>query len=204
MTSGRTEHPLAAVRRVVALIAVLLTACLAGAPASAAGEVETILARIETPRGVAVPFVERRKNALLEEPLRLTGTVTFGEDGVLSKIIEHPFHERVSISRDAVELERDGRTRRLSLRRKDEVRSFYVALRALLEGDADTLNALFEIEATTGAGRWTLKLVPSGPPLSEFLHCMVIRGRSGRVHLIRTVQSGGDWQEMTFESGGPE
>ncbi|MGH8495495.1 MAG: LolA-related protein [Gammaproteobacteria bacterium] len=174
-------------------------------PAAAAdSQFEAILARIDTPRGVSIPFVEKRKNPLLEEPLVLTGEVAFDQDGRLSKTIESPFRERVTISRDAVELERDGRTRRLSLRRKDDVRAFYIALRALLEGDAKALNELFEIETTTDAERWTLVLVPAGPPLSEFLESMVISGHSAQVSRIRTVQSEDDWQEMTFDTGGAE
>lgn len=188
MTSGRIKPLL--------ILAVLPWIALAGPPDS----FEAILEGIDTPRGVAIPFVEKRQNSLLDEPLVLTGEVIFDHDGRLSKIIEIPFRERVTISHDAVELEREGRTKRLSLRRKEDVGAFYVALRALLEGDAKTLLDLFEVETTIDGGCWTIMLVPNAGPLSEFLESMTISGSAAQVSRIRTVHFDGNWQELSFNA----
>ena len=175
----------------------MLCLALSAAPAPA-DDFESILAGIETPRDVAIPFQEQRGNALLAEPLVLTGEVEFGADGALSKSIETPFRERVVITRDTLELTRDGRTRRLSLQRKDDVRQFHVALRALLEGDVQTLRGLFAIESTRNADCWRLVLVPAGPPLASFVDRMIVSGRSSRVLEVRTEHAADDWQSMSF------
>ncbi|HUO81318.1 MAG TPA: LolA-related protein [Gammaproteobacteria bacterium] len=165
---------------------------------AAADDFESILEAIETPRDVPIPFVEKRGNALLAEPLVLTGEAEFGADGTLSKSIETPFRERVVITRDMLELTRDGRTRRLSLQRKDDVRQFYAALRALLEGDAQTLRELFTIETARNADCWRLVLVPAAEPLAAFVGRMVVSGRSSRVLEVRTEHAADDWQSLSF------
>jgi hypothetical protein len=173
--------------------------CLAIGPAPApADDFETILAGIETPRDLAMPFEEKRGNALLAEPLVLRGEVEFSADGALSKSIETPFRERVVISRDTLELTRDGRTRRLSLQRKDDLRQFHVALRALLEGDAPALRELFAIESTRDGDCWRLVLVPAGQPLASFMDRMIVSGRSSRVLEVRTEHAADEWQSMSF------
>lgn len=189
-----------------ALAAFLIAAAWPAMPAAALtapDAFEAILARIDTPRDVPMPFVERRKNALLAEPLVLTGEAVFNADGSLSKTIETPFRERVTITREALEVTREGRTRRLSLRRKDDLRQFYAALRALLEGDARTLRELFEIEATREAERWQLTMTPTGAPLGRFLESMVISGQGSQVLEIRSAQPGGDWQSLSFAGEAP-
>ena len=173
--------------------------CLAAwAAPAAADDFESILEAIETPRDVPIPFVEKRGNALLAEPLVLTGDAEFGADGTLSKSIETPFRERVVITRDMLVLTRDGRTRRLSLQRKDDVRQFYAALRALLEGDAQTLRELFTIETARNADCWRLVLVPAAEPLAAFVGRMVVSGRSSRVLEVRTEHAADDWQSLSF------
>jgi hypothetical protein len=74
-----------------------------------------IIGNIDTPRNETIPFVEKRQNQLLEEPLILHGEVLFAEDGTLSKRIERPVQERVTISGDSLELARNGRVRRETL-----------------------------------------------------------------------------------------
>ena len=192
MTSGRDPRRARDARLAAAL-------CLAvWAAPTAADDFESILEAIETPRDVSIPFVEKRGNALLAEPLVLTGEVEFSADGALAKTIETPFRERVVITRDRLELTRDGRTRRLSLQRKDDVRQFYAALRALLEGDAQTLRELFTIETARNADCWRLVLVPAAEPLAAFVGKMVVSGRSSRVLEVRTELSADDWHSLSF------
>ncbi|CAN5266224.1 hypothetical protein BH24PSE2_BH24PSE2_13990 [soil metagenome] len=190
----RARCPLAASLSLF-LLAMLVPFAVSAGPAVDAG---AILERIDTPLDTEMPFIETRMNPLLEEPLHLSGRVTFTSGGELTKLIERPFIERVGIARDHVELERDGEITRLSLRRRPGLRNFYRTLRALLEGDAAALLEMFEARATADGDCWTIVLSPSNEPLREFLERMTIAGRGSQIDRIRTVQAQDDWQELSF------
>ncbi len=176
---------------------------------AAAGDVDTaaeIFQSLHTPRDVPVAFVERRSNALLTEPMELTGLVVFSAEGVLSKIITDPVRERVMISPDRIRLERDGRARELPISRQKGAREFYLGLRALLDGDLDTVTELFEITATRSDAKhdWRIELVPRKQRMKNFVERMVVSGAGSKVTRIRTVQSADEWQEMILDSIGRE
>lgn len=161
--------------------------------------VAEILEGIDTPRDEPIAFVEKRQNALLEVPLVLYGDVIFTADGALSKQIERPIQERVTITADDMELERDGRTRRVSLDKRTGVRVFYAGMRALLSGDVDELFELFDVAAEESDDRWSIRLVPKDEALRTFVEQLTISGQGGRVIGVHTVQPGGDWQQMSFD-----
>ena len=162
--------------------------------------VATILGGIKMPRDAPIPFVEKRQSQLLEEPLILFGEVLFTQDGTLSKRIEKPFQERVTISADSMEMERKGRVRRVSLDKRAGVKVFYAGMRALLNGDTDALFELFEVATTAGEDEsWTIELVPKAADLRTFVEQLTISGQGGQVLTVHTNQPGGDWQEMSFK-----
>jgi hypothetical protein len=159
-----------------------------------------ILSRVQTPTNVAIPFVERRKNQLLKEPLVLSGEIDFSAGDSLTKRITSPFSERVTISRTAVEIERDGQTRRLSLKRKKGLTEFYEGLKALFGKDVETLMTLFDVESVSAGDAWEIVLIPANSNLEKSLERMTIGGYKSRVTLIRTVQSPETWQELSFQT----
>lgn len=157
-----------------------------------------ILSRVETPSSTVIPFVELRKNALLEQPMVLSGEIYFPAPGTLSKHITSPFEERVTISSIAVEIEKNGENRRLPLKRKKGLLEFYTGLNALLEKDLVTLMALFDVESLSGGETWSIVLVPADARLEKSLERMIISGADSRVTGVRTVQSDTVWQELSF------
>lgn len=161
-----------------------------------------ILSRVETPASSVIPFVELRKNALLEQPMVLSGEIDFSVPGSLSKHITSPFEERVTISSAAVEIERNGETRRLPLKRKKGLVEFYTGLNALLNRDVVTLMALFDVESLSTGDTWSIVLIPTNTSLEKSLERMIITGKKTRVTVVRTVQSEDIWQELSF--GNPD
>ena len=162
--------------------------------------VAAILGNIVTPKNEPIPFIERRQSQLLEEPLVLYGEVLFTQDGVLSKRIERPFKERVTISADSMEMERKGRVRRVSLDKRAGVKVFYAGMRALLDGDTGALFELFNVSAPAGEdANWTIELIPKEADLRTFVEQLTISGKGGQVLTVHTDQPGGDWQEMSFK-----
>ncbi len=193
MTSGRWIRYAVRGATLVALL-------LAGATTSAATQeqIESIILGIDTPRDRPIYFVERRTNRLLTKPLTLKGNIRFSADGTLSKKIEEPFQERVTISARHVELERKDKIKRLALDRRPDVKAFYVGIQALLDGDAATLLESFDVTLTERGDRWSLNLTPREKKLRKFVAHMVISGIASQVRMVRTEQPDGNWQEMSF------
>ena len=162
-------------------------------------QIESVVRGIDTPRDTLIPFVERRANRLLTEPLKISGQILFTADGTLSKQVDPPFDESITISARRVEFSRMGKTRRVSLNRRPDIKAFYVGMQALLAGDASALLDSFEVVSTIDTDHWSLDLVPREEKLRTFVSRMVISGRAGRVLTVRTEQPGGDWQEMSFD-----
>lgn len=177
-----------------------LVLLLAGVVTSAATpeQVESIIRGIDTARDTPIAFVERRTNRLLAEPLTLKGNIQFSADGTLSKQIEAPFDERITISARHVELQRKGKIKRLSLNRRPDIKAFYVGMQALLAGDAATLFESFDVTLTESGDHWSLDLTPKEKKLRKFVAHMVISGIAARVQMVRTEQPDGNWQEMSF------
>jgi hypothetical protein len=160
---------------------------------------------LHTPRDVPVAFIEHRGNALLSEPLVLTGSVVLSTDGELSKIITGPVHESVVITPDRIRLERDGHAREMPIGRQKGAREFYLGLRALLGGDLDTVTELFEITVTRGGDDgWRIELVPRKQRMKKFVERMIVSGEGSTIMRIHTIQSVDSWQEMIFDSVGHE
>ena len=161
--------------------------------------VAAILSDISTPRNEPISFIEKRQSQLLEEPLVLYGEVLFTQEGTLSKRIEKPFQERVTISAHSMEMERKGRIRRVSLDKRAGVKVFYAGMRALLDGDTSTLYELFDVSTFAAEDtNWTIALIPKEADLRTFVEQLTISGQGGQVLTVHTDQPGGDWQEMSF------
>jgi len=163
-------------------------------------QVESIIRGIETPRDTPIPFVEHRTSQLLTKPLTLNGEIEFTTDGTLSKQVGKPFDEHITISAQRVELRRKDKVRRLSLDRRPDIKAFYVGMQALLAGDVSALFESFDISATESADGWSLELAPREKKLRKFVARLVISGEAAQVRIVRTEQSGGDWQEMSFHA----
>lgn len=157
-----------------------------------------ILDEIEARRDEAIPFVETRHSQLLEQPLILHGHVIFTADAALSKRIEQPVRESVTISPDGMELEREGKRRRVSLDKRADVKVFYAGMRALLDGDAEALDDIFEVSTNRVGSEWRIVLVPKDAGLRTFVDKLTISGSGARVLTVETEQPGGDRQEMSF------
>ena len=118
MTSGNRTSLICC----VALLFAALPLTDSRAHAANADEIARIVSQIDTPRDTPIPFTEQRTNALLTEPLQLAGEILFTEDGTLVKTITSPFSESIRISARKVEMQRDGKSRRVSLRRRPDMR----------------------------------------------------------------------------------
>jgi len=174
------------------------------APACGADQqrIASIIGAIDTPYDEPIPFVERRNNELLTEPLVLYGHMLFTRDGLLSKRVERPSRERVTISSTEIEFEYRDKLRRFALEKRPDLHAFYIAMMNFINGDAERLADSFAIETQEEEEGWRIILEPKLDTLREFIFRMTISGRNEKVLLVRTEQPGGDWQEMSFDEPG--
>jgi len=159
-------------------------------------ELETVLENTAVTPPSRVGFVEQRFNRLLKEPMRLTGYLEYVKAGQLRKVIESPFNETFFITEDYIEIERNGKTRRLSLRKSKPMRAMFAGIEAILAGQTDQLTAFFRYELTGTNGAWTIRLEPLSKHVSAHLAAMLVKGDEDSTNSIRLEFEDEEWSLM--------
>jgi len=158
--------------------------------------------RVEPPSRTA--FREERFNPLLQDPLVLTGYLEYPEPGHLVKVVETPFHESMEVDGDQVEISRDGKKRRLSLKNRKPMLVMLQSIESILSGQADALAEHFDTELTGTADNWQLQLVPRSRRLARHLDSMTVKGNGETVDSILFQMDNGDWQRLEILPPEPE
>ena len=182
----------------------LLAGLLAVMPTSACSlELQTVLenTRITPPDRVA--FREERHNKLLKEPLLLTGFLEYLGAGRLRKVVETPFQESFLIEADRIEVERDGKTRKLSISKSKSMRAMLGGIEAVLAGQSDKLKSVFAYELSGTDSSWSLQLEPLSRKIAKQLSGLLIKGDDKSVLSIRFDLQGGEWHQMDILSDEP-
>ena len=154
------------------------------------------LGGISTERDQAIEFTELRMNGLLETPLQLHGHLLYGSDGSLTKRISEPIVETVTISATSVRMERNGKSRELSLRKAKALAEFYRALRALLDGDRSTINKMFDVHQSSAEEGWSFLLLPRDKSLQKLTSRLIVSGVGKQVLEIRIEKDAQNWQVL--------
>ncbi len=134
----------------------------------------------------------------------LTGYLEYLKPGQLRKVIETPFEEAILITEYSIVIERDGKTRRLSLRKSKAVRAMLGGIEAILAGQTDRLASVFRYELSGTSAAWSLQLEPISAKLSAQLTAMLVQGDENSANSIRMELKDGEWSLMEFlldESG---
>ena len=161
-------------------------------------ELETVLKNTAVTPPSKVRFLEQRHNRLLKEPMLLTGYLEYVKTGQLRKVIETPFEEAFFITENYIEIERDGKTRRLSLNRSKPIRAMLGGIEAILAGQAEKLTSLFHYELSGTSSCWSLRLEPLSERISAHLSAMYVEGDDDSAISIRLELKDGEWSLMEF------
>jgi hypothetical protein len=174
------------------------------AQAAAQGDaMAQIRARLEAHQVIRAEFVQTRTSADLQRPQVSRGTLVVAQNGQNGGVIwqmGQPFRSTYILRDDStVEIAADGtRTVRSSRDDRGAARIGRV-LRAVLKGDARTLDEWFEADARITGERWTLGLAPRQGPLAFFLKSVQIAG-GDFVDSVRIVEESGDTTQMQFRN----
>ncbi len=167
-------------------------------------DLQTVLENTAVKPPARIGFREERHNPMLKEPIILTGYLEYLKPGQLRKVIETPFEEAFLITEYSIEIERDGKTRRLSLRKSTAVRAMLGGIEAILAGQTDRLASVFRYELSGTSASWSLQLEPISAKLSAQLTAMLVQGDENSATSIRMDLKDGEWSLMEFlldESG---
>lgn len=167
-------------------------------------ELSEVLERTRvTPPG-RVSFRETRYNPLLKEPLELTGYLEYPQAGKLRKVVESPFQESMLVDGDTIELVREGRTQRVSLRNRKSILSMLQSIESLLGGNVSELEGVFEHELTGTEDDWRLRLTPTTKSLAKQLDQLTVCGGQSTIDELRFEMQNGEWQHLEIIRTVPE
>jgi len=145
-------------------------------------------------------FVETRHLALLSRPLELKGSLTYERPGRLTKHVEAPFDELLTVNGEALSLvnRTKGEQRFLSLREQPALRALVESVRSTLAGDRPQLERHYRLQFSGARDAWRLHLVPRDSQLRGYVESITLAGAAARLQRIEALESSGDRSVMTI------
>jgi len=159
-------------------------------------ELQEILENTAVAPPARVDFREERHNRMLKEPIVLTGYLEYASPGHLRKVIETPVAESFLVADGQIEIEQDGKTRRLSLGKSKPLQAMLGGIEAILAGHTERLDESFDTELSGAGDDWTLQLKPKSKRISAHLTGMQVMGDEHAVNSIRIDMKDGEWSRM--------
>ena len=147
----------------------------------------------------SVNFREVRHNRMLRDDLVITGYLEYLQEGSLRKVIEAPFEEAYLIRPDSIEIDREGVTKTLSLRKSRTLRTMLGGVEAILAGQTEQLKSVFEYELSGVADNWSLQLRPRSRRIAKQLTGLTVSGNDESVTAILFELKDGEWHRLEIE-----
>lgn len=142
-----------------------------------------------------VTFTETFTASYLNQPVVSHGVLEYQAPDRLTKIVSTPETVRYSIVHNRMTIRRGDDVRQIDLDKQPVLGLGINALRDLLQGDREDLEAHFtthydaEIDSHH---RWRLVLIPRKPALQKKIHRVVMRGVANRLHRVVIDYANGD------------
>ena len=183
------------VRSVCAVLLLLPALCLAQS-----WDLQALMSEMAQVPSAKTRFVETRHIAMLTRPLELKGSLTYERPNRLSKHVESPFDETLTVDGDALSLvnRTKGEQRFLSLKEQPALRALVESVRATLAGDRGQLERHYQVHFSGKENAWQLRLVPRETKLRSFVESITMTGAGTRVQRIETLEGAGDRSVMTI------
>jgi hypothetical protein len=186
----------------------LLLACgslaaLQAVPPAAAADREAlarIRARLDAHPQLRADFVQTRRSPDLERPSLSHGRMlVWGREGVVWEMVT-PVTSTVAL-RPETTIVVDARGARTERKAQDDAVAARIGrvLRALLQGDTETLEKWFSVEARSEGARWTITLTPNRGPLATFIQAMQVAGGQ-YLEAVDIREAGGESTRIDFSN----
>jgi Outer membrane lipoprotein carrier protein LolA-like len=168
---------------------------------AAAPDAAAIVASLKRAAPARTRFSEVRFSGLLERPLVLHGVLEYDGPGKLSRTVESPYREHMTISDGEASVRRGDRPERVfPLNQAPELEGFLRGFAALLGGDAAALTRDFKLEASGSERAWRLKLTPRDERLARRVTALEVDGAGNAARCFHTIESDGDVSVLLVES----
>jgi hypothetical protein len=161
-------------------------------------ELVRILSSLDVQRDEPRAYSEYRMTTRLREPLKITGDIVFSSQGELIKRVIEPFQETITIGNNLVRVQRVNKMREFSMAKDQGLYDFFRSLRAMLEGDIDTLDELFVVAIERDGDNWTLICKPKNKYLRRYVLEMNVSGTADEITEIFIDQGRKRWQRLSF------
>ena len=168
----------------------------ADAPAWDFAQLMAQLAQVQTS---SARYSEVRHIAVLQKPLVLSGALHYVRPSQIEKHQILPFREVIRVNGQQLTVERDGKTRSITLHDVPLIAALVESLRSTLAGDGTELERLYAVNVEGAKQRWTLKLTPREVEVAGIVRSISISGSGSRISRIEILEPGGDSSVMTIE-----
>jgi len=160
-------------------------------------KIQSMLAR---PKILCGRFDQSKQLVGLKKPVNSNGRFCVVADkGVLWRTLQ-PFPNTLKVTRDEIiQLSGERVAVRLDARQEPAVRMINSVLFALLAGDLEPLEKLFDIDGAAQDKSWSVKLKPRDPGLSKVISGIALDGGT-YVKSIVISEASGDRTEIEFSA----
>jgi Outer membrane lipoprotein carrier protein LolA-like len=160
-------------------------------------KIQSMLAR---PKILCGRFDQSKQLVGLKKPVNSNGRFCVVADkGVLWRTLQ-PFANTLKVTRDEIiQLSGDRVAVRMDARQEPAVRMINSVLFALLAGDLEPLEKLFDIDGAAQDKSWSVKLKPRDPGLSKVISGIALDG-GAYVKSIVISEASGDRTEIEFSA----
>jgi hypothetical protein len=163
------------------------------AAAEGEGAAQALIASLGRPAPAHTAFAEARFMKVLDQPLVVSGELSWLGGDRLERRVERPNQEVSTIADGEVTQQREGRKpRSFSLKRAPQLQVLLDSFVALLGGDASRLNQAFDVGVEHRADRWTLTLTPRDARVAKAIARIQIDGEGKEPRCMRMEEADGD------------
>jgi outer membrane lipoprotein carrier protein LolA len=176
---------------------VWISAALTLLGAGPAAKIQSMLAK---PKVLCGRFDQTKQLVGLKKPVKSTGRFcVVAEKGVLWRS-ERPFANTIKLTRDEIiQLQGERVTMRLDAKKEPTVRVINSVLFALLAGDLDQLEKLFDIDGEVNHQSWRVTLKARAPALARAIGAITLDGGE-YVKNIGIDEASGDRTGIVFSA----
>jgi hypothetical protein len=152
-----------------------------------------------------VRFQETKYIALLTEPFKLSGTLSYIRPDRVEKRVLAPYEERLSVAGDTLTIESPGKgnARTLALSSNPLIWAFVEGIRATLAGDLAALQRHYRAQLEGNAQGWMLSLYPLLPEMGRYVVWIRIDGTEDQIRSVEIQEAGGDRSVITVVADAP-
>lgn len=147
-------------------------------------------------------FVETWSAGYLDEPLVSKGELIYKRPSQLRKVITDPQRIEQRIEGGRLTVMHNDEARNIQLSEQPELAAGIYALQAVLDGDENNLQKLFELKYIELNIDWTLSLIPKNKQVADSIDLIVFQGQGNRIKRITIQFYNGDslLSEITHDS----